>query len=43
LATVRHEWRTWLRFNMVNLHTHEEHVRRLAELLDRTARGLSLH
>jgi len=25
----------------VNLHTREEHVRRLADLLDGTARGLS--
>jgi aromatic-L-amino-acid decarboxylase len=42
-ATVRHAGRTWLRFNMVNLHTREEHVRRLADLLDETARGLSPH
>jgi aromatic-L-amino-acid decarboxylase len=40
-STVRHGGRTWLRFNMVNLHTREEHVRRLADLLDGTARGLS--
>src|SRR5262245_22869908 len=39
LATVRHGGRTWLRFNLVNLHTREEHIRRLADLLDRTARG----
>src|SRR5262245_38110569 len=38
-ATVRHGGRTWLRFNLVNLHTREEHIRRLADLLDRTARG----
>jgi glutamate/tyrosine decarboxylase-like PLP-dependent enzyme len=38
-STVRHGGLTWLRFNMVNLHTREEHVRRLADLLDRTARG----
>jgi glutamate/tyrosine decarboxylase-like PLP-dependent enzyme len=38
-ATVRHGGRTWLRFNMVNLHTREKHVRRLVDLLDRAARG----
>src|SRR5205807_2592852 len=38
-STVRHAGRTWLRFNMVNLHTREEHVRQLVDLLDRTARG----
>jgi hypothetical protein len=37
--TVRHAGRTWLRFNMVNLHTREEHIRRLVDLLDRAARG----
>jgi aromatic-L-amino-acid decarboxylase len=41
-ATVRHGGRTWLRFNLVNLHTREEHIRRLVDLLDQTARGLSL-
>jgi glutamate/tyrosine decarboxylase-like PLP-dependent enzyme len=40
-ATVRHGGRTWLRFNLVNLHTREEHIRRLVDLLDETARGLS--
>jgi aromatic-L-amino-acid decarboxylase len=40
-ATVRHAGRTWLRFNMVNLHTRKEHVRRLADLLEETARALS--
>jgi aromatic-L-amino-acid decarboxylase len=39
-ATVRHAGRTWLRFNMVNLHTREKHVRKLADLLDQTARDL---
>jgi aromatic-L-amino-acid decarboxylase len=38
-STVRHAGRTWLRFNMVNLHTREEHIRRLVDLLDRAARG----
>jgi aromatic-L-amino-acid decarboxylase len=41
-STVRHRGRTWLRFNLVNLHTREEHIRRLVDLLDQTARGLSL-
>jgi aromatic-L-amino-acid decarboxylase len=41
-STVRHGGRTWLRFNLVNLHTREEHIRRLVDLLDRTARGLSV-
>jgi glutamate/tyrosine decarboxylase-like PLP-dependent enzyme len=41
-STVRHGGRTWLRFNLVNLHTREEHIRRLVDLLDGTARGLSL-
>jgi glutamate/tyrosine decarboxylase-like PLP-dependent enzyme len=38
-STVRHAGRTWLRFNLVNLHTREEHIRRLLDLLDRAARG----
>jgi aromatic-L-amino-acid decarboxylase len=41
-STVRHRGRTWLRFNLVNLHTREEHIRRLVDLLGGTARGLSL-
>jgi len=40
-STVRHAGRTWLRFNLVNLHTREDHIRLLADLLDGTARGLS--
>jgi aromatic-L-amino-acid decarboxylase len=39
-ATVRHGGRTWLRFNLVNLHTREDHIRGLVDLLDETARGL---
>jgi aromatic-L-amino-acid decarboxylase len=39
-ATVRHCGRTWLRFNMVNLHTGEAHVRRLADLLSDATRRL---
>jgi aromatic-L-amino-acid decarboxylase len=41
-STVRHGGRTWLRFNLVNLHTREVHIRHLVDLLDETARGLSL-
>jgi hypothetical protein len=40
-ATVRHADRTWLRFNMVNLHTREGHVRALADRLEETARRLT--
>jgi aromatic-L-amino-acid decarboxylase len=32
-STTRHDGRTWLRFNMVNLYTRERHVRDLADLL----------
>ena len=41
-ATVRHGGRTWLRFNMVNLHTGEAHVRSLVDLLSESVRGLTL-
>jgi glutamate/tyrosine decarboxylase-like PLP-dependent enzyme len=41
-STVRHGERPWLRFNLVNLHTREEHIRRLVDLLGRTAWGLKL-
>ncbi len=34
-STVRHAGETWLRFNMVNIHTREEHVRDLVSELDR--------
>jgi glutamate/tyrosine decarboxylase-like PLP-dependent enzyme len=38
-ATARHNARTWLRFNMVNLHTRERHVCELADaLLDAATR-----
>jgi aromatic-L-amino-acid decarboxylase len=40
-STVHHGGQTWLRFNMVNLHTRERHVRQLADLLADAARGLS--
>jgi aromatic-L-amino-acid decarboxylase len=37
-STVTHAGQTWLRFNLVNLHTREEHIHRLADLVDQTAR-----
>ena len=40
-STVVHAGRTWLRFNLVNLHTREEHIHRLADLVDGTARVVS--
>src|SRR5262249_12100008 len=39
--TVRHAGRSWLRFNMVNLHTREEHIRRLVDLVHESARALT--
>jgi glutamate/tyrosine decarboxylase-like PLP-dependent enzyme len=39
-GTVRHAGLTWLRFNLVNLHTREEHIERLAGLVNRTARAI---
>jgi aromatic-L-amino-acid decarboxylase len=36
-STVRHAGRSWLRFNLVNLHTREHHILSLADLLERTA------
>jgi hypothetical protein len=41
-STVIHAGRTWLRFNLVNLHTREEHIERLADLVARAARALAL-
>jgi aromatic-L-amino-acid decarboxylase len=32
-STVRHAGQTWLRFNLVNLYTREEHIRQLVDLL----------
>jgi aromatic-L-amino-acid decarboxylase len=37
-STVRHDSRVWMRFNLVNLHTREEHIRLLVDLLAQTAR-----
>lgn len=39
-ATVRHADRTWLRFNLVNVHTREQHVHELADLVAGIAGGL---
>jgi aromatic-L-amino-acid/L-tryptophan decarboxylase len=36
-ATVRHAHRSWLRFNFLNLHTTEKHIRCLADMVIRTA------
>ena len=41
-STVIHAGRTWLRFNLVNLHTREDHIHRLADLVDRAARAISI-
>jgi aromatic-L-amino-acid decarboxylase len=41
-GTVAHAGRTWLRFNLVNLHTREGHIQRLADLVARTARAVAL-
>jgi glutamate/tyrosine decarboxylase-like PLP-dependent enzyme len=41
-STVVHAGRTWLRFNLVNLHTREEHIHRLADVVNRTARAIIL-
>jgi aromatic-L-amino-acid decarboxylase len=40
-STVRHGERLWLRFNLVNLHTREEHMRDLADLLHETAQAMT--
>jgi aromatic-L-amino-acid decarboxylase len=32
-STVRHEGRVWLRFNVLNIHTEDAHIARLAELV----------
>jgi aromatic-L-amino-acid decarboxylase len=40
-SAVRQDGRSWLRFNIVNLYTREEHIRRLVDLLHESARGLT--
>jgi aromatic-L-amino-acid/L-tryptophan decarboxylase len=39
-STVVHDGRTWLRFNLVNLHTREKHIHRLADFVESTARRI---
>jgi aromatic-L-amino-acid decarboxylase len=38
-STTRYDGKTWLRFNLVNLHTRERHIRHLARKVIETARG----
>jgi glutamate/tyrosine decarboxylase-like PLP-dependent enzyme len=38
-STTRHDGETWLRFNLVNLHTRERHIRHLAKRVIEAARG----
>ena len=40
-STVRHAGQTWLRFNLVNLHTREEHIQKLADTVRQTALRLA--
>jgi len=40
-ATTRHHDQTWLRFNILNLHTREEHIERMAEAVHDAARALT--
>jgi glutamate/tyrosine decarboxylase-like PLP-dependent enzyme len=40
-STTKHEGKTWLRFNLVNLYTREKHIRHLADLVIGTARHLA--
>ena len=36
-STVRHQGMTWLRMNLVNIHTREHHIRKLVGLIAETA------
>jgi glutamate/tyrosine decarboxylase-like PLP-dependent enzyme len=40
-STVRHQARTWLRFNLVNLYTREHHIHKLASIVLGTAKRLT--
>ena len=40
-ATTRHHDQTWLRFNILNLHTREEHVNRMVEAVHESALALA--
>ena len=39
-STTRHDGKTWLRFNVVNLHTRDEHVQRMADAVVAASRDL---
>ena len=40
-GTVRHDGLTWLRLNLLNIHTREHHIDAMAERIAGTARGLA--
>lgn len=40
-STVRHDGKTWLRFNLLNIYTKESHIDFLAKLVTKTARQLA--
>ena len=40
-APVIHEGKTWLRFNILNLHTRERHIQKLAQLVLGVAKNLA--
>lgn len=40
-STVLHAGQIWMRFNLVNLHTRDEHIQRLAEIVESAARAAS--
>jgi aromatic-L-amino-acid decarboxylase len=42
-STVRHSGKTWLRFNLVNLYTREEHIRQLVDILEAAAKSSTGH
>ncbi len=39
-ATVIHDGKTWLRFNILNLHTRERHIRKLVDVVHDVASGM---
>jgi glutamate/tyrosine decarboxylase-like PLP-dependent enzyme len=40
-STVLHGGQIWMRFNLVNLHTRDEHIHRLADIVERAAHAAS--
>ena len=40
-ATLQHDGKTWMRFNLLNLYTKERHIKKLVRLLTKTAKRLS--